>query len=127
MYADSTVYDVARAREEGAVYDADLEQLWTAMHRARVKLNDERLGVRLDHDDLLSTSEELLDVIERLRSGYDALHAHLMQACDLLGELTGAAPLDQSRDGQQAWHTVSHDLLQRAARYLRSTEQHASS
>lgn len=102
--------------------DADLTQMWASVFRARGTLNDVRLGARPVPDDLLRVIEELLAVVERLRCSYDAQYSQLWEARDLLREVTGAAPVDDPRDGQD-WHAVSHDLVRRAAKFLLSTEQ----
>jgi hypothetical protein len=99
----------------------ELDQLWVSVFRARAILNDARLGVSAGHDELIRTIADVLDVVDRLRCSYDAQYAHLQQARALLREMTGAAPGDDAHHGYES-HAVSHDLLLRAEKYLRSTE-----
>jgi hypothetical protein len=101
----------------------EFAQMWKTVFRARALLNEASLGMKQVPDDLLPMIEDLLAVVDRLRSSYDAQYAHLWQARDLLGEMTGAAPVehpDHPDEGQE-WHAVSHDLLLRAAKFLLST------
>jgi hypothetical protein len=101
----------------------EFTQMWTTVFRARALLNDAGLGVKWDPDDLLPVIEDLLALLGQLRSSYDAQYARLWQARDLLGEMTHTAPVDDpghSGEGE-AWHAVSHDLLLRAEKFLRST------
>ena len=101
--------------------EEDLAQMWATVFQARGMLHDARLGVRLVNNDLLRMIEELLSVVERLRSRYDAQYSLLWQARDLLREMTGAQPVDTSGHGEE-WQAVSDDLLLRAAKFLLSTD-----
>ena len=101
--------------------DEDFALLWATVFQARSMLNDARLGARLGNDDFLKMIADLLSLVEHLRSRYDAQYSQLWQARDLLREMTGAEPVDTLGQVQER-HTVSHDLLQRAARFLLSTD-----
>jgi hypothetical protein len=90
----------------------EFTQMWTTVFRARTMLNDASLGAKLASDDLLQMIEDLLAVVDRLRSSYDAQYAQLWQACDLLGEMTGAGPTTSPATGaEEAPETNAKDRL----------------
>jgi len=100
----------------------EFAQMWTTVFRARALLNDATLGVEMAPEDLLPMIEDLLAVVDQLRCSYDTQYSHLRQACRLLGEMTEAVPdKTDTPDQGQEWHAVSHDLLQRATKFLLGT------